>query len=330
MNGWYSHKPDTFPPDNPNIDPLFISMYIADHVKDRFASDRSKYFLNKFGPVGARNTDTKEYFDEIGVDSYFSGCLTLTLQKTPSIKKRDFILAVDVPEKALAIVKETSKLPVLEMGAFVTTEDMTTEERFALAEFYLYLYQSARAVVTTRLHATLPCLALETPVLNLEKENFESGRFAGLRELAHHMTVDDFVNGHGRYDINKPPKNPNEYLKIRSKLIEKCRDFTGYVNEEGFLSQELDSLLSSVATLQPLMNGLTGNYERDYVKKVLEDRVDMVNPGVLEANAAQALKEELAAAKEQLNDVLTSRAWKWASKAQRAKSKLSELKDKLS
>lgn len=330
MNGWYSHKPDMFPPDNPNIDPLLISMYIADHVKEQFASDRSRYFMNKFGPVGARNTDTKEYFDEIGVESYFSGCLTLTLQKTPAIKKCDFILAVDVPKKALAILKKTSQLPVLEMGAFITTEDMTVEERFALAELYLYLYQSARAVVTTRLHATLPCLALETPVLNLEKENFEPGRFAGLRELAHHMTVEEFVGGLGSYDINKPPKNPSEYLKVRAKLIEKCRDFTGYVNNDGFLSQESDSLLSSVATLQPLMNGLTGNYERDYVKKVLEDRVDMVNSAVFEANATQALKEELATTREQLNDVLTSRAWKWASKAQRTKSKLSDLKDKLS
>lgn len=329
MNGWYSHKPELFPPDSPNIDPLLISMYISDHVKERFGSDRSRHFLNAHGPVGARNTDTKDYFDQIGVSSYFSGCLTLTIQKSPHIKKRNFILAVDVPERALTILREKSTLPVLDMGAYITTDAMTTEERFALAELYLYLYQSAQCVVTTRLHATLPCLALETPVLNLEKENFEPGRFAGLRELAHHMTVKEYIKNPDAYNVNTPPKNPRAYLKLRNKLIDTCKEFTGYVNDDGFLSIEVDDLLSSVTIMQPFMTGLMSNYELNYIRKVIDNRVNMANSSIEEANVIVALRQELADTRSQLDALQSSKAWRWASKARRAKGKLTDIKDRL-
>mgnify|MGYP000943183057 CR=1 FL=1 len=41
------------------------------------------------------------------------------------------------------------------------------EERMAKAEEILTLYQNAKFVITRRLHVTLPCLALETPVLSI-------------------------------------------------------------------------------------------------------------------------------------------------------------------
>jgi hypothetical protein len=276
--------------------------------------------LNKYGPVGARNTDTKNYFDEIGVESYFSGCLTLTIQGSPDIKKQDFILAVDVPHDALLILKKKSKLPVLEMGAYITTEALGIDERFSLAELYLYLYQSARCVVTTRLHATLPCLALGTPVLNLEKENFESGRFAGLRELSHHVTVDEYIQNPEIFDVNNPPENPKEYLKIRANLINKCKDYTGYINNDGFLSLKNDNIWLNIATLQPLMNGLRSNYKLNYIDKILADRVNMVNQDVAEASSIKALKEELSMVSRQYNDLLNSKTWKLASALRHSKS----------
>lgn len=319
MNGWYSHKPENFPTQNANIEPLLISMYISDHVKDLFNNDHTKYFLKKYGPVGARNTDSKKYFDDIGVDSYFSGCLTLTIHKSPEIQKRDFILAIDVPSEVVEELKRTSKTPVLSMGAFITTENMNREERFALAEYYLYLYQSAKCVVTTRLHATLPCLALETPVLNLEKENFEPGRFAGLRELSHHMTIGEFLNDPHLYNINKPPKNPQGYLKIRKNLEKRASSFTGYINNKGFLTSSVDQLLNDVNLIQPVMSGLMSGYDLNYVEKVLSDSVNMPNNSIRTANEITKIKEERDMYHTLYTNIVESRSWRAIGKIRKLK-----------
>jgi hypothetical protein len=36
--------------------------------------------------------------------------------------------------------------------------------------------------------------------------NFEPRRFEGLRELAHHLTIQEFLEG--QYDVNHPVPNP--------------------------------------------------------------------------------------------------------------------------
>lgn len=98
-------------------------------------------------------------------------------------------------------------------------------------------------------------LALGTPVLNIEMPNFEPGRFEGLRELAHHLTIQEFLEG--QYDVNHPVPNPEDYLLIRQDLEKRCEAFTGYKSEEGFLNgQELQSFLTDPELLQSLVTGL--------------------------------------------------------------------------
>lgn len=77
-------------------------------------------------------------------------------------------------------------------------------------------------------------LALGTPVLNIEMPNFEPRRFEGLRELAHHLTIQEFLEG--QYDVNHSVPNPEDYLLIRQDLEKRCEAYTGYKSEEGFLN----------------------------------------------------------------------------------------------
>lgn len=120
MNGWYSHQPKNFPLNNPQIDPLVTSVYIDDSVKKDFSSPENQAFFKEHGPVGARCVDTQRYFEEQGIDSYLSACLTLTLQRDPKIKKGNFILALDVPNEVFDKVQKESKVPVIRMSADVT------------------------------------------------------------------------------------------------------------------------------------------------------------------------------------------------------------------
>lgn len=198
--------------------------------------------------------------ETLGVDIYYSGCLSLTLNQDAKIKKRDFIIALDVPDEVYDKLKKESKYYVLRMNAFVTNTSLTTRQRFKLAKYYLYMYQSARMVVTTRLHGTLPCLALETKVLNLELPNFDVSRFRGLRELANHMTIEEYMtNG---YDINNPLENPTEYLQIRSNLEAICEKFTGFNSQNSFLDGEtIENFMNDPELLQVIFDGFVNSYK---------------------------------------------------------------------
>ena len=86
-------------------------------------------------------------------------------------------------------------------------------------ENLLRTYQNAKAVITTRLHCALPCLALGTPVLLLSDEQIpEPGRFDGLATFTHHCTTQELLKGESGFDLAQPPANPSDYLEKRENL----------------------------------------------------------------------------------------------------------------
>ena len=255
MNGWYSHRPQHFPPQIANLDPLLISAYIDDSVKAAFSRPEMIAFFRQFGPVGARSKDTEAFLEDLGIDHYLSACLTLTLKPEPHIPKQDFILAIDLPNAVFDKVEREAHLPVIRMGVDIAHRYMTPTRRLKLAQYYLYLYQSARFVITTRLHGTLPCLALGTPVLNIEQPGFEPGRFEGLRELANHMTAEAFLAGN--YDVNNPLPNTDAYLPLQQELESRVQAFTGFKSNQGFLDgMAIQDFLRDPELIQSIVTGL--------------------------------------------------------------------------
>lgn len=233
-NSWYMSEPFAWPIQNADIDPLFISMHIETEipkVKEIFSSPESVEYLKQHQPIGCRDISTEKFFQKLGIQTYFSGCLTLTLRRDPYIKKEEFILAAGVNDATYEKIKEQTDRVVIRIDSHSENEDS-----FQTAEKYLYLYQSAHCVVTSRLHAMLPSLALETPVLFISDGAMTASlsRFDGLQELTHSLTESEYLSNPSRYDVNKPPKNPKEYRALRAKLIEKCYKFTGHNNSETF------------------------------------------------------------------------------------------------
>ncbi|MEM0479605.1 MAG: polysaccharide pyruvyl transferase family protein [Pyrobaculum sp.] len=97
MNGWYTYNPWSWPPSEA-IQPLIISIHISPHVSTYFLRDRVIRYLKRWEPIGARDLWTLKLLKYGGVNAYFSGCLTLTLDKTYKTNKRsDYVLVVDVP-----------------------------------------------------------------------------------------------------------------------------------------------------------------------------------------------------------------------------------------
>lgn len=228
MNAWWMHKPNHFPPSDA-IDPLLISMHIQYRIRDRFMTKKTKEYLVKHGPVGCRDLSTKEYLDEHGVAAYFSGCLTLTLEPNPAIKKQDYIVTVDVPEEVVEEIRKRTKRPVYDVSRMLIPI-FSPQERFKVAKIMLNLYQGAHCVVSPRLHVALPCLALKTPLMFLDIEKQRTKRFDGFLEMLNKVTPDDFLKNKDAYDFDNPPKNPEKHLEMKAELIKRCEAFTGYNN----------------------------------------------------------------------------------------------------
>lgn len=258
MNGWYIDDGAVFPPPSrPQFSPLLISMHVNDlyannYTEKAFLKRESKDFFNKFGPVGARDIYSEQFFKKNGMDSYFSGCLTLTLRKEAGLKQRDHILAVNVSDAVYEAIRLRTDRPVIRMDVDVT-QNLKNEEMLAIGEYYLAMYQTAHLVITTRLHATLPTLALGGKVLFIEESNavnkdFEK-RFAGLHTLVSHMKASTFVEDtEGKeFSLDNPPSvSDMSHMELREGLIRRCEDYTGYVTEGGFLcGKTLDELIMS-------------------------------------------------------------------------------------
>lgn len=81
MNAWYMWKPELFPVSQ-RIIPLPISMHISPMIaRNLFEIPNVVQWFKKHEPIGCRDTGTEKLLKAHGIDSYFSGCLTLTLGK---------------------------------------------------------------------------------------------------------------------------------------------------------------------------------------------------------------------------------------------------------
>ncbi|MDD4387377.1 MAG: polysaccharide pyruvyl transferase family protein [Clostridia bacterium] len=235
MNGWFLHKKYNFPPSE-YIVPLLTSMHFASGNK--WTLDKTEYlrkftaeYLNKYGPVGARDFTTKAKLEKENINCYFSGCMTLTINKFDNIDKGDYICAVDLNEDSINRLKQlygnkeikyiTHRLDVNE------NRELSYEQRLNNVEELLKVYQGAEFVVTTRLHCALPCVSLGTPVVLLNDEDSINrlGSFSNIIQL---MTEEQFSNGEIELDFNT---NHEFFLGIRNPLVSKCEEFIADVSK---------------------------------------------------------------------------------------------------
>jgi len=260
-NGWFTGNPEAWPPAE-NIIPLFISMHVTDSNKSKNLIPSSKLsdYYKSFGPVGCRDLKTLALFKASGIDAYYSGDLTLTLQNEFS-ERNDDILLVDplrhnytrkyrdevinqiVPKKysdSVRIVKQRR-----------SNIDISTEERFNDAENLIEMYSKAKLVITSRIHCALPCLALGTPVYFIRAGYHSTllnlnDRFEGILEMFRIFGEDYFpyssssIRDRGArifsmyrgkniqplpVDWDNPEPNQFDFKEIRETLLMTVRNF---------------------------------------------------------------------------------------------------------
>lgn len=290
MNAWYLNCPEAWPPSR-NIDPLLVSMHFNSipFTKDAVLSDESRQYFNDYGPVGCRDVYTEEFLNENGIDAYYTGCLTLTLDSAnkynPKDESNDYILInSDFSDKLISYLKDKTDKKIysinqdfapsfkkawpgmMPQSLYNHTSYFDCHEKLFLAENMLRLYENASCIITDRLHCALPSMALKTPVL-LFSTRQKQERFDGLKNL---FTVTDFreyEKDFSIFNVNDPPENSDEYLKIRKDLINKCKRFTGHINESCYTFKTFNELLDNNALLFSKNSLDTREYIVDVLKR---------------------------------------------------------------
>lgn len=262
MNGWFMAKPENWPPPK-NIKPLLISFHIShDHgANEKLFTQQAIDFYKENAPVGCRDYYTLNLFQSKGIDAYYSGCLTLTLQNEfPTLPKGDDVYMVDVLYKIGArshdllgrmkrkwIINKIIPLKIRNKAINLIQDapkGSSEEEKFVLAESTLKKYASAKLVITSRIHCALPCIALNTPVIFIDgglDEATDTTRLKGIKEYFNSYSVGNlskqykgvinsfFTNKEFENPLNinweNIPENPQKHHDVVRKLKKACIDF---------------------------------------------------------------------------------------------------------
>lgn len=231
VNGWFLYNKLNWPP-SPYIDPLFVGIHFTTNssygITEEYLDGVGKDYLNRNGKIGCRDYHTLDLMRKREIDAYFSGCMTMTLSPFPGVAKTDKIMLVDVYEDAEHFVKEHAageNVEVFSHNLPISGRGKEWEERRKFVETVLKKYQSAKLVVTSRLHCALPCLALGTPVVLVyeESDDFKS-RISSFKKYVTCVTSDELKENFDMY-CNGKYKNSDEYLTLRRHLEGICGEF---------------------------------------------------------------------------------------------------------
>ncbi|MFV0364645.1 MAG: HAD-IIIA family hydrolase [Suipraeoptans sp.] len=236
-----------------NILPKVISFHCRFTAVDWVKEDKVKEYLKVHEPIGARDTFTKEIFENQGISTYFSGCITMALDPPQILKKevKRYICLVDVNKSVVDKVKhdvENLDIEIKIMSHSLDNTKMSWEERMNLVKKYLEIYSNAYCVITSRLHVALPCLSFGTPVLTLTpqfnaRDAFGSRFRPYLEKMLHWGYIDEFVSDKINYNVIWPPVNSHEYMPYRDAIIKNIKEWllsceTGEVSNNLCESQE--------------------------------------------------------------------------------------------
>jgi len=155
------------------IVPVFTNFFLANDLFSEAIytteKDREIAWLKSYEPIGCRDEFTMVMLRRYGINAYLSGCITIVLPRCDinQISKRKVFL-VDIDSDLEKHIPES-----LMQDAVRFSHDFPPNLENPLEEIQnVYnLYQNeARLMVTSRLHAAIPCMAAGIPVIFAKNE----------------------------------------------------------------------------------------------------------------------------------------------------------------
>ena len=223
MQGWFSHSKYFIP--NNNTLPVFVGTHFAPGIYNfmqRFINFYPWFFKDK--QIGCRDFETLRFCQTMGLDSYLSRCLTLTLPKrdedigclTLTLPKRDedivgdTIYFVGISKDMLAYIPDKLKNSAEHINqqeaSFEVDGSLDWKNLYRKTEGLLQTYKNkAKLIVTSALHCAAPCTAMGIPVVLIAKNQENINRFSAIKGIIPIYTYDDLISNR----INFNPKSLN-------------------------------------------------------------------------------------------------------------------------
>lgn len=171
-------------------------------------------FFHAHQPIGCRDEKSRNLLRAHGMEAYLMGCFTICFPKRKVTPKSSKVFFIDISEACKAHIPAE----LLACGEFLTHAEkiqaypMTQVEDARLeakARTLLERYrQEATLIVTGRLHAALPCMAMGIPVV-LACDNLDF-RFSWVEKYIHPYQLDEY----GQIDWNPKPVDMENVKKI--------------------------------------------------------------------------------------------------------------------
>ena len=153
-------------------------------------------YLKRAEPIGCRDEQTRTMLRELGIEAYLMGCFTVCLPRRTQEPAHGKTFLVDVSDNLLEYIPENLKRDAVRISHAVPvqTASITIEEDDRLneqARNLLARYASeASLVITSRLHAAAPCIAMGIPVI-LASDNIDF-RYGWLDKYVPIYTRDEY------------------------------------------------------------------------------------------------------------------------------------------
>ena len=199
INGWFMENPKNWPPNN-NISPLFISFHINPSAERDLLKPESLNYLKQHEPIGCRDTYTQNLLQKNGIKSYHSSCITTTFTRDKYLTNKtqpegvivigafdrlnpsiDFssiyrlllsLIKYPIYKLKFLLKKQSFENHLRNQNLVVKRYQQITKRKISshnqglkLANDMLKEIAKSEIIITSRIHAALPALAMGLKVI---------------------------------------------------------------------------------------------------------------------------------------------------------------------
>ena len=249
MQGWFAHSYH-FIPNNQTL-PIFVGTHFTDSIHaflEFFITYYPWYFSDK--SIGCRDLNTLMYCKSLGLNAYFSRCLTLTLprrsKKLEKQAKRVFL--VGIPNEILQFIPNdllSSAAQVYQQR--VSINDMVYQNIEKVTLDLLETYKNeAKLIITCALHCAAPATAMGIPVVLIALNQENLNRFSAVSGILPIYPLEDLKKGR----IDFAPK-PLDIESLKQDMLENLKLSIQEAMGESVDTQVLQTIRQRIADFTP-------------------------------------------------------------------------------
>ena len=192
MNAWFGNYAGIFPlPWSDKVKPIFLGFHLntINNSRQRFLKEKIFEKMMPYQPIGCRDRNTANFLKECGLNTYFSGCITLTFDKRKQEPENGKIFIIDLTKQAYENlpleIKEKADMSITHFyywNEYPVTVNGAKEFEQEARKILKRYEKEASLVITSKIHVAMPYIAMGIPVIFIN-EDIANERFDVLRGL---------------------------------------------------------------------------------------------------------------------------------------------------